>query len=598
MYTLISAAVKRCLRSFDRILRLAKRQPREESDELGLNLKAWEDEQGRFRMWTANIGAHQSGQSSLDYRLKDASHLRLQVLGLLQDLQERIEEAQDVISDMELATGHVTMETASDSEDDTTDIQAFRESVATVIDCLFQLSMLVRKPAQHDFLRGLRRADVVGFEQVDCQHVRDKYPRASEELVARLGEALTKRRGYLKYRARHALKLRQGLDGDTNDASQDDGSLSETMVTKLVQSSFHIDDEGSDTGASQTSYAQTVLDEGTRRVPRPPKASRYRKPFECPYCHLIITTSGTYTWTKHVYRDLQPYVCIWGGCPSKGKLYRTRRDWQDHLDNVHYVVSDSSTATKSSGQRAPQDCPLCHKTFRENKAFSHHVARHLRAIALFALPLDDEELDQEDELNEEESPMLSDSDPSSIENETSLDRHNDPLYTSSATTREIDQTRRTEDEWELFGKSHYISPQRTPSPFSIRPESDEIESAHESERNDGLGLFAAARKVQIEQEAFLRSRRVRKPFSPPILPDFDEDEIARWETEAAKASKLEAEREVAYQNRKQAVKDEAARKEAALFKMADEGMRQAEAEAEAQEEQRMRQRKPRSVDRV
>lgn len=35
---------------------------------------AWGDELGRLRVWAANIGAHQTGQSSLDYRLRNASH--------------------------------------------------------------------------------------------------------------------------------------------------------------------------------------------------------------------------------------------------------------------------------------------------------------------------------------------------------------------------------------------------------------------------------------------------------------------------------------------------------------------------------------------
>jgi hypothetical protein len=42
--------------------------------ETEVSVRKWEDELGRLRVWAANIGAHQSGQSSLDYRLRDASH--------------------------------------------------------------------------------------------------------------------------------------------------------------------------------------------------------------------------------------------------------------------------------------------------------------------------------------------------------------------------------------------------------------------------------------------------------------------------------------------------------------------------------------------
>jgi hypothetical protein len=45
------------------------------------------DQEARFRLWAGNIGAHRKGkQSSLDYRLREASHLRNAVQGLVDDL--------------------------------------------------------------------------------------------------------------------------------------------------------------------------------------------------------------------------------------------------------------------------------------------------------------------------------------------------------------------------------------------------------------------------------------------------------------------------------------------------------------------------------
>lgn len=52
----------------------------------------FEDEFDRFKLWAGNIGAHRQGQSSLDYRLRDASHIRERVLQLLAELQEAILE--------------------------------------------------------------------------------------------------------------------------------------------------------------------------------------------------------------------------------------------------------------------------------------------------------------------------------------------------------------------------------------------------------------------------------------------------------------------------------------------------------------------------
>ena len=50
------------------------------------------DEIGRFRVWLGNVGAHRLGRVSLDYRLRDALHMRESVLDLLKDLDDNIHE--------------------------------------------------------------------------------------------------------------------------------------------------------------------------------------------------------------------------------------------------------------------------------------------------------------------------------------------------------------------------------------------------------------------------------------------------------------------------------------------------------------------------
>jgi hypothetical protein len=50
------------------------------------------DEFARFKLWTGNIGAHRKGRSSLDWRLRDASHLRDLVVSLLTDLKSALHD--------------------------------------------------------------------------------------------------------------------------------------------------------------------------------------------------------------------------------------------------------------------------------------------------------------------------------------------------------------------------------------------------------------------------------------------------------------------------------------------------------------------------
>lgn len=190
----------------------------------GLYVSAWQDELGRLRVWAANIGAHQTGQSSLDYRLRDSSHIRQQIIKLLDELLKRLRDAQDVIREGEDGDEDVESLEGSDSENDDpqTEIQQLRGSIATIINCLFQMSMLVRKPAQHDLRTGSKKADVAAFEPYDRNHVADKYPKANEILVSRLGHAITKRRRYLKYRERHSMKLKQGINKVVTTSRNDD----------------------------------------------------------------------------------------------------------------------------------------------------------------------------------------------------------------------------------------------------------------------------------------------------------------------------------------------------------------------------------------
>lgn len=54
------------------------------------------EELGRFRVWAGNTGAHRTGRVSLDYRLREASHIHNQVAKLLTDLLTDLEKGKPV----------------------------------------------------------------------------------------------------------------------------------------------------------------------------------------------------------------------------------------------------------------------------------------------------------------------------------------------------------------------------------------------------------------------------------------------------------------------------------------------------------------------
>ena len=49
------------------------------------------DEFGRFRVWAGTAGVHQTGMTSLDYRLREASHIHAELTELLGELNKDLE---------------------------------------------------------------------------------------------------------------------------------------------------------------------------------------------------------------------------------------------------------------------------------------------------------------------------------------------------------------------------------------------------------------------------------------------------------------------------------------------------------------------------
>ena len=52
------------------------------------------DEFGRFRVWAGNVGANRTGRVSLDYRLREASHIYTRLTELLEELNKVLEEGE------------------------------------------------------------------------------------------------------------------------------------------------------------------------------------------------------------------------------------------------------------------------------------------------------------------------------------------------------------------------------------------------------------------------------------------------------------------------------------------------------------------------
>uniref|UniRef100_A0A0D2Y9H0 Prion-inhibition and propagation HeLo domain-containing protein n=1 Tax=Fusarium oxysporum (strain Fo5176) TaxID=660025 RepID=A0A0D2Y9H0_FUSOF len=217
----IAAVVTQCIDCFGKIVR-APTTLAPSSPTFGKDMA---DQQTRFNVWAGNIGAHRTGLSSLDYRLRDSSQIEDQVLSLLKDLIELMQDAHNILMGNEVPWDKIN---AGDDEDfDGRDTE------------LNQISVDI--------------ADV---------HVSSKFRTIENLLAERLGKAIIRRRQFFNYRLAHRTKLSQGLTHEGGDAETIASSLPEYLkdVARGGQPLpiNAIGDEGSDSGCSQTSYATSL----------------------------------------------------------------------------------------------------------------------------------------------------------------------------------------------------------------------------------------------------------------------------------------------------------------------------------------------------
>ena len=419
MVKTISESISSCFTAFEEVLQARETQHVPMEERLS---ERWDDEKSRLRLWTAIVGAERKGQSSLEFKIRDASHIREQIISLLHVLNQRLLDARNNMIEGDDGES-VFIDEGSDEEDEVpSEIQELRQSVANIINCLFRIAILVRNPAQHDFIIESKDIDNTTFAVFDYQYIRDKLPRVLATLIPRLAIANTRRRRYFKHRERYQTEFIEEIeqaasnlqDQGPSDIESTSYALSETDTTTSAPRSAIFDDEDSGSELSQTSYALSSLTGGRSSIPSPPVASHNNRAFECPYCYSIINIRNTKSWIAHVFLDLQPYICLDPGCVTPNKLYTKRRQWLHHMKLVHPASALNETGT----QTAPEvNCSLCSEVFKTGKLYSRHVSRHLQEVALFSLPRKEGDRDIEENdasmsetfsLSDEEGPSMED----------------------------------------------------------------------------------------------------------------------------------------------------------------------------------------------
>ncbi|KAF2400547.1 hypothetical protein EJ06DRAFT_434184 [Trichodelitschia bisporula] len=407
------------------------------------------DEKGRFSLWTTNIGAHRSGKSSLDFRLRDSSHLQLQVVKLLRKLADNLAEADEILSGKrvpwdELPSDDSDSESDSDSDaafpppSEATEIGQIMNSITNTLTLLLRLSASIRNPTQHDRWLNSKSIDTSAFEHWDIEHVRAKFPQTDELRAERLGRGISRRRQFFNYRKQHRERLAQGFEPAEPTATESQ-KPAPTIVQSTVASSIPEmakmptsnapleDDEQSDIAFTATSFATSVAQGSKLTVPLLPCGTEYDKPFECPFCCSIVEMEDRRAWKKHVFADLAPYMCLSGECVMENQHFPSRHSWMQHEFNTHWttlvcvfgcpnsfsskqtlrdhliqhhqesvvgrVEAVLATCEKPKPRDTPKACLLCASTLPNFESYGKHTAKHLQELALFSLPTLDNEAD-------------------------------------------------------------------------------------------------------------------------------------------------------------------------------------------------------------
>lgn len=203
-----------------------------------IDLEGLEDEIGRFRVWSGNLGALQKGHSSLDYRLRDSPLLSTNALKFLKELEDNLNEAVAVVSGARLPYELQPKPEQTDEKDDDdgffdddedededgstgTELSMRFTEIVDIIDNLYKLSVRIRTPTIRS--RSLKAAtykpkdpdtgiDILSiYAGYDLQHIKEllshlRQPHQEEiggseydYLTDRLSAAVTLRRRQFKY---------------------------------------------------------------------------------------------------------------------------------------------------------------------------------------------------------------------------------------------------------------------------------------------------------------------------------------------------------------------------------------------------------------
>ncbi|KAF5688684.1 wd40 repeat protein [Fusarium denticulatum] len=345
---------------------------------------------GKFRIWCGNLGALQTGYSSLDYRLRESVLMHKNISQLLQQLGVALKESTAVVSgerppfDEESIPSDISEESDDDTSNEyfpSTELSMRVASITDILNNLYRLSYKTRNSNLRPSSTSANLIQAVDNEtgvdlfdvhyDFDSRHLIELFTamrqgrceavESSDVLLERLATSNALRRKQFRYWERHARKL--GIQAlpvhqipirerpSASEAPEDLGRLQPQRLglPPPAEEQSHLsgtnatpyDPALDDRTEIQTilSMASTALDADGKgiEVPKPPEEALNGDSFTCPYGWVVCPPKEGRgkTWKSHVLHGLRPYVCTYGTCNSANDLYQSRKAWVDHEEAVH-----------------------------------------------------------------------------------------------------------------------------------------------------------------------------------------------------------------------------------------------------------------------
>ncbi|RFU78548.1 ankyrin repeat [Trichoderma arundinaceum] len=291
-----------------------------------------------------------------------------------------------VESSVEETSGMISEESCRESDESSSDagsafsnddIYEIAEDLKTDTRVLSGLDSLLKFPIfdlNHEDSAESYTLSTWSPEKLFSDKIENRFPCAEAGLALHLGKTNYER--YLRCQAnRDALGNEETVNATNQEGQEHAGTI-------IAGSKFH--DSGIGTSIALTmSYAETLMsyshDGQSVRIPPLSKEAKAGLPFSCLACGRTVLITNNSAWKRHIYLDLQPYMCLDMSCPYSSTTFESRDKWISHLALDHEMDPGWDSAK----------CLLCNEETGSGKmAVTRHLSKHLEEISLSALPVE------------------------------------------------------------------------------------------------------------------------------------------------------------------------------------------------------------------